>query len=77
MPLGPNDPVPRPCPRCGHLAMQHTRTPLGKRCIGNQWRCNCVLRPLSMTTLQAVKRDDAAAKRDALAAVEVLAESTP
>jgi hypothetical protein len=27
--------------------MQHTRTPMGKRCIGNQWRCKCNLRPLS------------------------------
>ena len=48
MPLGPNDQVPRPCSLCGHLAMQHTRTPMGKRCIGNQWRCKCNLRPLSM-----------------------------
>jgi len=48
MPLAPNDRVPPPCKACGHLAMQHTRTPLGKRCIGNQWRCNCGLRPLSM-----------------------------
>jgi hypothetical protein len=40
--------------------MQHTRTPLGKRCIGNQWRCKCVLRPLSMTTLRAVQIGDLA-----------------
>jgi hypothetical protein len=61
MPLGPNDPVPAPCPTCGHLAMQHTRTPAGKRCIGNQWRCKCVLRPLSMVmTLPALRRPEVA-----------------
>jgi hypothetical protein len=31
--------------------MQHTRTPLGKRCIGNQWRCKCGQRPLSMVIM--------------------------
>lgn len=66
MPLGPEEPVPHPCPTCGHLAMQHTRTPLGKRCIGNQWRCKCVLRPMSSTTLPAVRRDQAT--QDAVAA---------
>ena len=53
--LGPYDPVPKPCPTCGHLAMQHTRTRLGKRCIGDQWRCKCVLRPMSVV-LPALKR---------------------
>jgi hypothetical protein len=41
--------------------MQHTRTAMGKRCIGNQWRCKCVLRPLSTTTLQAVRPTNPAA----------------
>jgi hypothetical protein len=44
--------------------MQHTRTPLGKRCIGNQWRCKCVLRPLSVTTLPAIAAGSAASLRD-------------
>jgi hypothetical protein len=54
MPLGLNDPVPKPCAICGHLAMQHTRTSLGKRCIGNQWRCTCILRPMSMVLMGVV-----------------------
>jgi len=41
--------------------MQHTRTPMGKRCIGNQWRCKCILRPLSTTTLRAVRPGEPAA----------------
>lgn len=45
--FGPEDPMPPDCPICGHLAMQHTRTPSGKRCVGNQWRCKCTERPLS------------------------------
>jgi hypothetical protein len=47
-PFGPNDDVPPKCRICGHLSMQHTRTPEGKRCIGNHWRCKCTERPLSM-----------------------------
>jgi hypothetical protein len=31
--------------------MLHTRTSSGKRCIGNQWRCRCGLRPLSMVIM--------------------------
>ena len=47
-PFGPEDDVPPKCRICGHLSMQHTRTPKGKLCIGNQWRCKCTERPLSM-----------------------------
>jgi hypothetical protein len=36
--------------------MQHTRTKMGKRCIGNQWRCKCMLRPLSVV-LPAIRLD--------------------
>jgi hypothetical protein len=52
--FGPNDSVPPKCPLCGHLAMQHTRTPNGKRCIGNQWRCKCDQRPLSMVITRSM-----------------------
>jgi hypothetical protein len=52
--FGPNDQLPGKCPLCGHLAIQHTRTPSGKRCIGNQWRCKCSERPLSMALSRAM-----------------------
>jgi hypothetical protein len=51
--FGPKDPMPPKCPICGHLAIQHTRTPGGKRCIGNQWRCKCDQRPLSVVMTRA------------------------
>jgi hypothetical protein len=61
--FGPEDPMPPNCALCGHLAIQHTRTPGGKRCIGNQWRCNCAERPLSVVITREMIEAAAAASR--------------